>query len=737
MSLVTIAIAALLAQSQGADELRASLTFNDGSSYAGILDRESRTGLRIQTRGFDQPATIDLDVLASLVVESGSSSPASGRDGLTLLRRQAVRGRFVGLTEEAVVFESDRFGRLVVPRDACGDVMPPSLVQRASRAELKPLWEPWMGTVDGRDGLEVVDDALVLRTRGAVAARECLAGGTTVELRLAWQGEPEFRIHVGGDHRADPPTGVVLQPWDRVMVLYTFDGETLDSVTTGVDLESDSAATLRFFVDDEWVRLASVETADGSVLPVESRVRRSTGGGVVAIEALGRSMRVLGAKITAGGGPRLARTVLASEVGDFDAASRTFTVDGESVPFDESEGIRLSWGPSRRALTVAEPAVGYVRLTCRDGEAIECSLLGVTDGALRVRPRYAEDDVDVPVEELRELFRSPREPRRGAARGLLSVAHRPETAVRMSRLRVDGDAASVRIYGFEDDVDLETGVPFTMRREGGARLRFYNRAFPHVAVLRDGQLLPIRVVRASDDALDFESPFFEGERTVAKAAIEALLVDPVAAAGLLDRAPGSLDSDEDAEFRVAEQIDGARALVRVTSPTEEQRDRTERIERALRVPRDQAEDPGTHLFLAKNGDLLRADLAAISVQGLVTARGGAAPPMQFPIDRLASVVHVAPDPEDEPVGAVDGAEWSFRVGMADQVGKTALLRGQVHAARDGWLDLDHAVFGRLRLQLDAVAQLESRAPAAASPYAFTSWTTWPMPAPAIESEEGK
>jgi len=731
LAAVALALPAAAVQGTGGDVLPVSVLLQDDSQYTGPAIISEEGELRLEVDPYDAPATLDLGAVTSLVVTPEGRRlplvPEAGRDLLTLKRRQSLRGQVRSIEGGLVRFESTRLGALQIPFGECGDLLPPQLADTDGPA--RPLWGPWMDRNEGAKDVQTDGAALLLSKPGAIATRRCLDYGDRLLLELSWEGEPEFRIHLGGDHRRDPIGGVVVEPWDGELVLYSFDGAELDLRETGLMLGEDSSVALRFEMDGERVRLASAEEPSGRVSVIDAELDRPGRRDAVLIRRLAGPMRVLRAEVaraarTEPGRVAVERVVMLDRVRGFDPDARTFELEVGRVGFDQSLGIRAAVGGDREALEAAEPEAGWYRVTCRDGESIEGRDLRLVPGGLTFIPRWAEAPVVLPLDELWHFRQRSSNGAGGAPAASLELEGRAAVNVNLAGFEmVDGGLQPrLRIFGFKEPIAVPPGVPFSITRRSAQSL-VTDRAFPNVIVLDDGQRFPALVLRADREAVTVTTPLGEGEVRLKQERIKAVLLAPQP---FMNRA---LKLTQHPFYR-SPSLAGA-AMDLSLKPSKATRDGDSlRLSWALAVPRSEAAAPGEQLFLARNGDLLRADLEGIQ-DAQARLMGGASSSIEVPIQRLVGWVRVDRDPL--PGAALAQGAWQVTLGAqsagSGPVVEGALLQGTAVRSDGGALVLQHADLGTLSIPTALIRRVDHAARARRPLLPFDSWRARPMRSP--------
>jgi hypothetical protein len=158
-----------------------------------------------------------------------------------------------------------------------------------------------------------------------------------------------------------------------------------------------------------------------------------------------------------------------------------------------------------------------------------------------------------------------------------------------------------------------------------------------------------------------------------------------------------------------------------------------RLSWALAVPRSESASPGEQLFLARNGDLMRANLEGLE-DGRARLSGGASSGLTVPLQRLAGWVRVDRDPQPG-VSIAEGA-WQITLGAqsaaSGPVVTGALLQGTPLRSEGSVLVLEHADLGKLSLPRAVIRRVDHAARARRPLLPFDSWRSRPMRKPDAE-----
>ena len=189
--------------------------------------------------------------------------------------------------------------------------------------------------------------------------------------------------------------------------------------------------------------------------------------------------------------------------------------------------------------------------------------------------------------------------------------------------------------------------------QGGARLErsrshvstkaaFDTEAFPHVVYLKNGEVLPCLVEAYDEQILTFHSPFVRG-RSIAAEHVKGIELSRVTE-------------------RLRTAVSGI--LAKLFSEGND-REKNDKLARALTVPRFHRESPPSHMLVAKTGDLKRGTL--LGIQGQTLRFESKLRELSIPLQRLARVIQISPptDGQNETDDAAAAAAEMVRATLAD------------------------------------------------------------------------
>ena len=164
--------------------------------------------------------------------------------------------------------------------------------------------------------------------------------------------------------------------------------------------------------------------------------------------------------------------------------------------------------------------------------------------------------------------------------------------------------------------------------------------------LRNGEIIPCRVSSYDGTIVGFQSPFVK-RRRIDAAHVKAVEFIPLKNKALENNASGVMSE------WLNDVLDPKQKPPRDIDPV--------KLVRALTVPRFQRDNPPSHILVARNGDLKRGSLLAIS--GETIQFESKRRKQTVPISRLARVVNVSRP--DEPPEETADLRGQVRVSLAD------------------------------------------------------------------------
>lgn len=725
------AAAAALVGLAGAQD-RVRVTFADDRVYTGRLTLDGEGELVLDSDRLGGPAVLDFPAVAR--IERLDDAPApddAGVDTLSLVGRERLAGELLSLDDDTLRFRSRLFGELEVPRALAGDLIPRGGAAEApadapaDSPERAAGWGGWEGFGDLArvDGLAVALDG-----RGARLTRAGDLSGHLITVQVAWRGLPEFALELGG---------ATLRTWDGVPVLTAEGPDGLEVAVSPTGLGLDERAVLQLRVHgDEALELEAIEASDGTRLPVGVRVGLVAAPDTLAIEAFGRPMSVGSVDLRdpdemlgADGLVRFDRPLRGAEALTFDPAARTLTTPLGPAAIDACPGVAFLPDERRDELDMLRVEDGQGLFVARSGEAVAVTQVLFARGAFVLRSPYAEAPVQVPYEELQSIRMPAGRGARGGADYRMSFDGGPEITGGFIGIEPAGDGFRVirTEPGFKTPVPGGVAGQVWIERTERSLFHASPRRFPHEVLLSDGQTFPANVEEITAEHVVVRTPFSDEPVRLDQGAVSGLLFQRSKVEELL--------AEITAEPRQKAQDRAGGNLVFVMGGEPPRKSPTlvtaKRLERALLVPRNQKDDPGTHLLLAQNGDLMRCNVVARAGDRL-SVDGGAGGAMEIPMDVLAAVIRIAPDAgasgdprEDKIITRRSTGDWTVNLGPR------ATLVGTLLSTEGGTLRILHPLLGEVAVPRDEFKRLDHGRGFAPRFRALLDWRTQPMPEPSI------
>lgn len=730
---LSFALALAAAVVPAAAQSRARVTFGNDRVYTGALSVNDEGELVLDCERLGGPAVLDFPKVRRLEILDEEPSPdLSATDVMTVVGAERYLGELTGVVDEFVTFRTNAFGEVTVPRELVGDVFPRGDVAPAAPANAAPApgqrKGPWVDWTEVDGGARLEDLVLVLPERDAVATRPGDLTGNHITFDLRWKGLAEFRIDVGG---------LSLQTWDGVPVLFGQGEDGIELAMAPAPLPLDSSALLHLRFDgNEALLFDAVELRDGTRLEVGGRVPLREAPESLSVRALGRPIELIAVDVRdpedlrgADGLVRFDRPLRGAEVQGYEPDTRRLVTAMGPAAFDGSQGVSFLTRDRRPELQAARHDGGQGRFATKSGEAIAVRQVIFQRGRFVIRSPYAEGPFEVPFEDFHEVRMPSARGSRGGSEFRMSFDGGAQMIAGFLGIErgEDGYAVLRSEPGFKTPVRGAVGGQVWIERSSRSLFHASRTPFPHDVLLSDGQTFPGKVIEVGQELIVVETPFSEEPVTLRSSQVKALLYDPRKADFLLS---------EIAVQKRNAAADPRNRMVIGGRPQSQTVDRSlvteEKLQRALLVPRSQRKDPGTHLLLAKNGDLMRCNVTAREGNNLII-NGGAGGEMTIPTDVLAAVVHVAP-PHD---GEVDPREARIKTRRSTgrwtcNLGPRATLIGPLDTSDDpGSIVLVHPLLGRVEIGREDFKRLDYGRGFAPKFRKLLDWRTEAMPEPQL------
>lgn len=764
---------------------RALVTFENDRVFTGLLSVDAQGELVLDCDVLGGEVIIDFPAVASIErltqddrvgPVTGSADLAGSRDTMTMRSGQLAIGSLVGVDKSSVTFTSDVFGTLTVPRDQVGDLFPgrpegavaaagdAGALGIASRAA-QAAWSEWQ-PIGPRPRLVADGAAAVLADRRAALTRKKDLVGHRISLELEWLGLPEFRIRFGGEMREHAANssgaeatysvsgGAVMQPWSLTPTLYQGSAPEIEDdganhlgssepiaddfqlAQAGMGLYPDASAIFHFFVKDaETLVFESIETSDGMRHSLNLEFPLASAADRLTIESLGRPLTVIsvemrdpGQLVAADGLIHLDRPLRGGEVLGFNADTRRLQINDGHVDFSSSVGVAFMARDRRDELNPKNRLVETGVFRTRSGESLHASQLLFDQGRFALKSNYLGAPTRVPFESLQTLVMPRRRVVRGGANFKMSFDGEAQIEAGFHGIKRDADGYQVLRSepGFKTTVAGPVAGQVWIERSTRSLFHASRRTYPHDVMLGDGQTFPAKIIRLDEDTIQLATPFSAGREPIElpQSAVSALLFDPRKADLILSELTVQVLKSNDQDLQVIGRLN-EQARNDPSLLTEQ------KLRRALLVPRAQKGNPGTHLLVACNGDLMRGRIVGHEGEKLLveSSAGGT---VEISTKLLAICVRVESTPEEEGdprerkiKTTRSGGQWTVNLGPR------ATLIGDIEEASAETLVLRHPLLGRIEVSGDEFKRLDYGRGFAPKFRKILDWRTEPMPEPKL------
>ena len=483
------------------------------------------------------------------------------------------------------------------------------------------------------------------RDRATLARNIELPERVEIDLEFTSTQQPRFVLILGRKRQQ----AVRLETWQDELVLVQ--GDLFEPVLTLADNQRDVQLRLSL---DSTAGVIDVIGATGEVLAKIEEVQPLETASSIAVHNRGEDLTLRRLRLSRGAatsgqppvdlskervqlieGPVLYGTLVVDEAGAhiLDANQQRQPVDLAQVARLVRPGSRLTERTEGGELSYADGVVLHGRVeqltaehvvlrTAFSDQPLRCALAGAA--ALQLATAGSSKR---PGRSLDQLFC-----KAGRVHGRLAFAADGSPF----RWYPEGAQESVRLAG-QGGARLERS-----RSNVSTKVAFDTEAFPHLVYLKNGEVLPCLIQACDEQTLTFHSPFVRG-RSIAVEHVKGI------------------------EFsRITERLRTAVSGILAKMFSEgNDREKNEKLARALTVPRFSRENPPSHMLVAKTGDLKRGTL--LGIQGQTLRFESKLREMSVPLERLARVIRISPPTggENEPDGAADAAQRMVRATLAD------------------------------------------------------------------------
>ena len=682
-----------------------------GERLSGRLDVESESQeFRWRSDAFEAPIAFPVEALYRIVFPpaQGFDEP-SGMFRIVLTNGDTIFGDLMQIGADAIVVETARHGRLEIARSELA-----SLHSRRSGAVAYegpnglPQWTARQGVDEITKSWSPSGDDLEAARAGAPLARlGLIATGSSVRIGLAWNGAPTFRARLGiGADAAGDAASVQIETWGETLVAFRETADRVEIVELQPKLKPDTELeVIATVTDDAFV----FQAADGKELGRLAR-QKSDGDGV-QIENLGstklRLTRVAVRRLLAASADRH-ETVDAAEILGIDDGGRLVRSSGAAADLKDIREIRFGKDP----VIVPAPVV----FALQDGTVARGVFAGLEALAIRLQVPWSRTPLRMPTE---------------AGHTMLFGGEREKRSLDKRRLAVGSNVVRGAVAGFDAEKGailwklmhgrvpalLDAKKSFRMTLNEVSAFAFARGAYPHRIHFIDNDCAPCRIVSIDAKTVVFESYF--GKRRVESPidAIKAVEFDA-------QRVRAQIDDQRIPEKPVNDNRGWIPPSERGPKPEERNRIDKDRREVILAQPRKYKSKPPTHLFIARNADVLRGNLAAFG-ESTVEVASGLADPVALPRESLIAIVFLRPGLEAPASQPADKKSWRVEL----KLDKEFRVSGMVLGATETALRLLSPHFGEIEVPFEDVLEITGGDECGRAPGFFTGWVLKPMKEP--------
>ncbi len=380
------------------DQLPGQLSLSDGSVLSWKSD------LFLDTLRF-QPAAVHSLVFRPSKFESRSNEPFA----FWLSNGDSIHGKLVGISDNSVSVESDRYGKLQLVRSSIKEVI--NLEKQNSFLDDFPDASKWRGNRQ-QDWYVDESNALCSERAGTALARQLqLSSVVSIELEIAWKDKLDFMFGFGFPEKKWAIDSMTrIETWDDTIALVNGDGDAemvyesmssrrkqLKFVITW-DLENKTVLVL----DDNGKELASIENA---TIPQGAHPG-------VRIANKDGDLKVLGLRIDSRGkkynpskqGIYTDTGMVEGTVKSFDGQELVIEVDGEekNVAMQTIEAITMT--ESGTTPDADDTLLQHVEVNFVDGTSLKGRIVSIDDQNLTLETSYSENPIECNLAAVHSLF---------------------------------------------------------------------------------------------------------------------------------------------------------------------------------------------------------------------------------------------------------------------------------------------------------------------------------------------
>ena len=640
-----------------------------------------------QCDAFDRPLLIDVIHLKRL--ETGVLLSPIWEDGsfdFDVNGSESLRGLLIESVGEDIKIRNQILGDVRIPLsrltqmrriDTPRDVLFEGL---ASDSRLRDLAE--------KNGWQLSGQSLVADKPSArFSADVHLAMQSIIELRLSWEGQPQFVIAIGvDDHQSSISNAPRIEVWDRQLVLVQQSNGKADLTPLRNLSESDSEIALKIYQDQSNGQIA-VFSNSGSLLgkirlqnqntETRSSIAFSNQGPSCSIDLLtvsqwnGLLPYPYGAKDS---GVPQARRNFTGTLKSYDSKTDLITIqtkDSKEATFPLTElSTFVPDNASRPSATqTSDAGSSRIQLTLKDGSQITGELLPADIGKLNIQPKYSEQAYTCRADQVLSI------------RKLSDAITALPLAAKRMKLRMDGIELSGHLADmpavdsnamlrFQPSVaDAWVGIRETAHGTISPS-RANTTQTPAVTELRiQGNariFLPAAVNPANqpddaDSSIATASSFASAYRTPRGLQLRSgELMDAVVDS--IDESGIKFDSFATSTTFLPHQVIHS---VQLKVPMRGVPIDVKKMERLLTVPRMRRDNPPTHLLITTSGDYLRGRLKRMTQETVEFDEGDT--PLIVPRISVAVIIwlHDRQWEGEQPNEQIEGEE-AFQVHLRSQ-----------------------------------------------------------------------
>ncbi len=602
-----------------------------------------------QCEPFDRPLAIDINQLQRLETGVVLVSEPSDRDFLFNINgNDSLSGELIAADDQHFTIRNPILGDVIIPVTQLSQMrrieLPHDLIFHGMASE------PTIRINAEKQGWQFNGQALVAnKSSNRLVSNVHLAQRARIDIRMSWEGQPQFDIALGVDERTPSKSEAPhIEVWDRGLVLVHQVQRQADATFLRELGESETDIALTIYCDQA-SGLVAVFSSSGTLLgKIQLNDKPAALHPNIAFVNHGTTWSLDSVNVTSWNGvlpyphgeaskeTQQVRREVTGKLKRFDAKTGSITLETSDteeviVPVEELSTFVSNDASKQKTTQTGDAGLPRVQVMLSDGSHISGELATSEQGFLTIRTKYAESPLVSPVTRVLSI------------RKLSDAVTALPAASKRMRLKMDGIELSGQL------IEMPKAEPNAMLcfqpSFSNEWVRIRDTAFGTIGPSRANTTQPaapsnlraqgnVRIFLPAQmrQAEEAENPVVSAFRTPRGLQLRS--------GDLLDAAIESIDesgikfhsASTSCTFLPHEAIQSAEIKIPVRGlPID-----AKKMERLLTVPRMKRDNPPTHLMVMSNGDYLRGRLLRMNDETAEFEEGNS--PIKIPRSAVAVII---------------------------------------------------------------------------------------------------